>query len=139
MLLDIFSDTLNALQSIYNAVTGGILDGISQAVTGLVNLPGAVAGIVTSLLGGVADVITYPIIAILTGILTIANTVIAPVAGLAGNIIATGVTITGTITTVLGAVWDASWMALILAGVAFVIAVRVYHYLKDIEILGNKV
>lgn len=128
--MDIFSDIGNGLGNIYNGIVG-----IAGDLAGLViSIPQMLADAVFTII----DVILYPIIGLFTtliGIITdFAAHILAPIEAIT-NFISSFQAI---IMVVLEHSLDATWIAIIGSGFAFIIAVRLYHYAKDVEILGFK-
>lgn len=135
----IWDDIYNGIQGIYTFITVALAVMLQTAIDGITGIVSGIAKLITDALGAIADIITYPIIAVAQAILEIISHIITPFVGLFANITDTGAYITTTIVSILSVMFDAAWMLLIITGVGFVVIVRIYHYVKDIEILGNKV
>lgn len=135
----IWDDIYNGIAGIYTFITVSLAVMLQTAIDGITGIVGGIANLITDTLGAIADIITYPIISILTHLGDIVGHVITPLIGLVVNVQNTGTAMTDIVTELMAGMFDLAWISIIGVGVGFIVLIRVYHFVKDIEILGFKV
>jgi hypothetical protein len=111
--MDILSDTYNS---------------IAQILQFIVSLPETIA-----------TIISYPIITALSTIIAIGGDFVGHVTGPIGPIIQIQLGTISIVQAVLGNLLPLGWMSLLICGIMIVVIVRLYHFAKDISIMGFKI
>ena len=90
-------------------------------------------------IGGFMAVILYFPISALNVVITLLNQIIGSLSGVMNSVISLGNTFSGLITNTFTDVFPNQWLAILSTIVLLNVALRVYYFAKDIEILGFKI
>lgn len=93
---------------------------------------------ITTLLDGIWSIFGY-VISVFVGLVEGIKYAILEIVGFIGDIINLGSALSGFVTNYFGAILPDAWTSLIILAVSTVILMRIYFYLKDVEILGFKI
>jgi hypothetical protein len=129
-MTDIFGvqAVIDFLQSIYNGITG-----LAWAIVE------PILAFMLQLLADIAVILSYPFIAFFEYLVQYSNMLVDQVIELANNFFALNGHIADIFTSMLSLMFDASLMAMLTVIVSLVVTLRVYSFLKDVSILGNKI
>ena len=118
-----FDETIEALNGIYALLEGVVSDVLSGVYEALV---------------GVVYLVLYPVISVIGIILNTLTVIYNEMVGLLNNLMAIGTTFIDLLDTVFVGVLPLTIVILLGALITIVVVLRVYSFVKDIEILGFK-
>lgn len=105
----------------------------------LLNLALSISTYISQALYTLVNCVLYPIQLIFSWIGNIINIVITAVTSLISSITATFGILYNFISNVFTDMMPALWLLIILLGLTIVFLLRIYHFLKDVHILGNSI
>lgn len=94
---------------------------------------------IVGLPGAISTIALYPIQAGISTVINIGGDFVGHVAGPIGPIIQLQAGMIQIIQAVLGNLFPLTWIGLITAGISTIVIIRLYHFVKDLEIAGFKI